>query len=347
MVEEVNSPLQAASMPRPRRRMRFARRGILGLVLGFCFVLGLSPRARAAAASTSFSPTPTTDETYGESFTIIAEMSDHTYLLFQFLFSNAGVGDRKAACRLMLRANDRPLEQYGRRFDEEEWRYIATGNRLQVGECSLTGDASGTRFHVRLDGVDATLHMKAPARNVMPVPTVRGDWGFYQQDVLTPWAQVDVTLQKQGQEPWARQGWGYFDHTRSEALLPKVASNWVRFRGFYDGVPLVLQARFAPDGTLGDAWMWRKGERAPERILEAKRLTTAVPQWEFKSAKHTLHVETGPKLYLYEPTKSYGLLGRLARPFVGNPKTHTYRAALQSASLGSVRGTVEWSQIDR
>lgn len=339
--------MRKSPMPHLIRPLRYARLGLWGVVIGLAGLLGLPPAARAAASHTSFSPSPTDDETYGESFTIISELNDHTYLLFQFLFSNAGMGDRKAACRLMLRPHTGSLEQYGIRFEEEDWRYVAVENRLQVGDCSLSGDATGTKFHIRLDGIEATLRMKAPARSVEPVPTVKGKWGFYGQDVLTPWAKTSVTLQKQGQKAWTRHGWGYFDHTRSEALLPKVASNWVRFRGFYEGIPLVLQARFAPDGTLGDAWMWRQDAPRPERIVEAKRLHADTPTWELKSAKHTLRVQTGPLLYVYEPTKSYGLLGRLARPFVGNPKTHTYRAVMQSDSLGSVRGTVEWSQIER
>lgn len=339
--------MRIAVPPPQYRRTRLSRLGRCGVLWGLCIALGFPTAGNAATPHMTFSPAPTNDETYGESFTIITELHDQTYLLFQLLFTNAGIGDRKAACRLMVQANAKPLEQYGHRVDENEWRYIGAENRLQVGECSLAGDAQGTRFVVRIEGIEATVRMKAPARAVQPVPTVKGEWGFYHQDVLTPWAPVDVTLKKPGQPAWTRDGWGYFDHTRSEALLPKVASNWVRFRGFYEGVPLVLQARFAPDGKLGDAWMWRKGDPAPERIVEAKRLSTDKPQWEFKTATHILRIEAGTLLYLYEPTKSYGLMGRLARPFVGNPKTQTYQAALRSDSLGSVRGTVEWSQIER
>lgn len=329
------------------RKLSPARHAWSCVALGVALVWADAPLLHATSKNAAFAPTPSGDETYGESFTIISELDDHTFLLFQFLFTNAGVGDRKAACRLMYRPVSKALAQFGRQFEADEWHYVAAENRLQVGECSLSGTTEESRFAIRLDGVDATLRMKAPAVSVEPTPTIRGEWGYYAQDVLTPWARVQVTIREGQQAPITREGWGYFDHTRSEALLPKVASNWVRFRGFYEGVPLVLQVRFAPNGELGDAWLWRKGDAKATRIIAAKRLEQGeTPRWELKTETHSLRIEADLLLYVYEPTKSYGLLGKLARPFVGNPKTSTYRGTMRSASLGSVRGTIEWSQIE-
>ena len=52
-------------------------------------------------------------------------------------------------------------------------------------------------------------------------------------------------------------------------------------------------------------------------------------------------VTTSKTLFRYEPVKQYGVLGRLAKSWVGNPITITYRASLEDGRGEPVTGILE------
>ena len=74
--------------------MKLTRLSILGALMVLTLVCSPS------LASASLNPRFESSEKFGETFTAAFHGSDGSMFLFQFIFSNAGFGDRKAACRL-------------------------------------------------------------------------------------------------------------------------------------------------------------------------------------------------------------------------------------------------------
>jgi hypothetical protein len=67
-----------------------------------------------------------------------------------------------------------------------------------------------------------------------------------------------------------------------------------------------------------------------------------------KTAAHSVHIQTPfgevkttKRLYVYRPAKEWGLLGRVAKPWVGNPTTKTYQATITRTNGAKVLGILE------
>ena len=52
-------------------------------------------------------------------------------------------------------------------------------------------------------------------------------------------------------------------HSRSNALLPKVAGCWMRFRGFTGDEPVLAQVRVPADASGPTGWAWPLSDSAP------------------------------------------------------------------------------------
>ena len=56
----------------------------------------------ALAGPPSIRPVPIDDEGYAEAFTAVSLLENETYILLQLLFTNAGFGSEKPACRALV-----------------------------------------------------------------------------------------------------------------------------------------------------------------------------------------------------------------------------------------------------
>lgn len=313
-------------------------------LLTLIFIVSMSTIQTSYAAS--FEPNPLSDESYGESFTAIADLSDGSYVLLQYVFTNAGIGDGKAACRGLVVRPGKKGENSAIRVDRDEWSYTKEGNRLTVDHCVLSSTAGRTHFKVKTDqlSIDLTLNAipkvtKAPGHLIK----VDGD-EFYESELLIPWAKVEAQIKAHSGNV-TLSGMGYLDHSRSNTRLPKVASRWLRFRGFVGTKRLLFELRNDPQGKA-TAWVWSEGEAKPSSA-QLKALKVQATGKEVSVDWDTFSLKTTSLLYRYRPAKEWGMLGRLAKPWVGDPETRTYRAILTLADGQKISGILEHAQINR
>ena len=289
-------------------------------------------------------PRPISVEAYGESYTAVASVDDGGYLLIQYVFTNAGWGDGKAACRILLVEPGAKGRNEAARFDKDEWRYQASTNELKVGKCSLKTTAGKTTFYANTKTIEAALEIDASVKATKtPGHRIKVDSDeFYESEVLIPWAAATVTIKRGGQSA-PRRGFAYLDHSRSNTRLPKAAKQWLRFRGFRGAKQVLLEYRQPPEGrTVG--WHWSPGGQ-PEQATGTLAIKFQGSQERPTVSTALGTITTQKKLYAYRPAKEWGMLGKIAKPWVGDPVTTTYAATLKLGDGSMVTGILEHVKI--
>ena len=312
--------------------------GALQVALAVVLAAGVAP-AGARADRGLLEPELLDRETFTETFTAIADLQDGTYVQAQVAVTNAGPGDGKGACRvLVVRPGAAPWTA-AVELDRSDWGFSARPvPTLRMGTCRWSaGDTLEATAAVGGGRVAITLQSRA--RRVRPPDhrVAAGD-DFYRSELLVPWAPARAELVLPGQPPLLVSGHGYADHSRATALPGEVATRWVRFRALDVSRSFLLLARFPPGGGPPKGWTWRQGEPAPTPLgtlrLDRTGGTERAPAWRVQLEGPTgpRVVETAAPSYRYDPVGEHGLLGRLVGALVGRPITWTYRATMTPGS---------------
>ena len=140
----------------------------------------------------SLKPKFESSERFGETFTAAFHGDDNSVFLFQFIFSNAGFGDGKAACRLLSIPKGINASNHMLRLDEDEWAYRAHSNTLDLKKCTLTSDSGGMQFQAQHGDLKATLKSRTPL-NPLQIPSLKPNDGFYEAEVLLKGAPASVS----------------------------------------------------------------------------------------------------------------------------------------------------------
>jgi len=287
-------------------------------------------------------------ESYAITYTAVADLEDGSYVLLQYLFSNAGWGDGKGLCRAMVV----PVGQKGlnaaEKVSRDGWAYDPKTETLRVGDCRLQYQSGTTLFLVKADKLEVALSINAGFESIKPPNNhIKADDAFWEFEILIPSATFVGSVSTPSYSKENVKGHVYLDRTRSTALLPDVASRWVRFKGFYGKTPFMMQIRYKPDRSFGEAWMYSKDAlltKLPEggfSITEnSKQVGVAL-----KGAPHFGDIQTTSLIHRYKPTAAYGVMGALAKPWVGDPTILTYRASFVGKDGVEVRGILEDSKI--
>ena len=299
----------------------------------------------SAVAGPALQPSPIDDESYAETYTAVASLEDGSFVLMQFLFTNAGFGDRKGACRALWVPPGKTGINASANASKSEWAYDGSKRTLTVGPCHLGAFGDGLRFVANLDGLSITLQMKGKARTIRP-PDNRinvGD-GFYESDIVVARADAKATI-RAGGKTLIKSGAVHLDHSRSNTLLPKVASCWMRFRGFSGAEPTLLQVRLPAGSAAPKAWSWPLSTAAPAAVpssaVKVGKASGGMPQFTVGAYA----VKPTRTVYRYRPTEAYGALGKLAAPWIGDPTTTTYRASATGPAGVQITGILEVSEI--
>lgn len=299
----------------------------------------------APAQARPLDPTPISDETYGETFTAIADLSDGTYVQVQLAVSNLGPGDGNGACRfLLIRPGQSPLTASDK-VDRDEWGFNEKPQpTLRIGKCWAKAGAA-VELYAPLDKGTVHLVLESAIASVKPPEhEIKVDGGFYQTELLVPWASAKANIDVGGKKV-ALTGYGYADHSRSTALPGKLAQRWVRFRGLSKDSKLLL-VRF-PDNGASRGWSWSEGDAAPTAIgqvkVAKKDITKNEPAWRImvKTATEQWRITSHALLFRHAPVEEHGVLGSLVGRVVGNPVTYTHRATLEIRGKGKVEGILE------
>lgn len=297
----------------------------------------------------SLKPRPLDSEAYGETYTTIGDFKDGTYVLLQLLLSNAGIGDQKAACRAtVVPRNGKTLNDTGR-VGRDGWRYVAKENRLDVKHCQIRAVSGKTTFQVTVDSVSVEMTMSRSAKVTQPPGhELRTDDGFYRAQVLVPWSDATLRVTPKGGKSVESQGKAYLDRTLSNVLLPDIADAWYRFRGFFGTQPVLIEIRFPPEKAKPVGWIWQGDGGRPTPLDSAIKLTKSKGgiQLNFSQAGQTFTLRSTQRVYEYEPVKEHGIMGRLAKPWIGDPKISTFRAKMTGGKNGPVVGILEQADIN-
>ena len=106
-------------------------------------------------ATPSFKPNFSNDESFSESYTAVADLENGTYMLLQMLFSNAGFGDQKAICRVLVVPKGSKGYNHSQQVGSNEWK--ATDTSITIDTCSLEQNDSFVRFTANVDNISASL----------------------------------------------------------------------------------------------------------------------------------------------------------------------------------------------
>ena len=295
-------------------------------------------------AAPSFQPNFTDDETFSESFTAVADLRDGTYILLQLLFSNAGFGDYKGACRILIVPKDSEGYNASINVGTKEWKGNEKG--VTVDTCSLRTEGATTSFVASADNIAAHLTINASMTDLrFPEQDIKKDDfdGFYHQDIWYTSAPISATYTTpKGKN--TSTGYVYLDHGRSNMILPNVAQKWIRFRGFYGTDPIILQVRVPPKEEAR-GWFF-----VHDKVTTLTNTDMLISKNDFTiQGKDTAVLTRGDIRFIYKPIEAYGTAGSIAKAFIGNPVTTTYNATLQGTLNGKeieIRGILEESYVE-
>ncbi len=297
-----------------------------------------------AKAGATLQPSPLSDEAYAETYTAVASLDGGAFVLVQMLFTNAGIGDRKGACRALWVAPGASGVNASTSVGSDEWSYDAGSDTLTVGPCTLGTNGDRLRFYVKLPELSVDLWIDGKAKSTRP-PGHRVDvqGSFYFSDILLPSGSAQASITRSGKTT-KLQGAAHLDHSRSNALLPKVSACWLRFRGLNGATPILLQARVPARGVTHVGWSWSTTQGSPKAAASITLGSQTVGSTTL--TVDGIKVTPTSQIYRYRPTASYGMLGKLAAPWIGDPTTTTYNAKATTPAGATVTGVLEVSEIE-
>ena len=305
--------------------------------------------ASAAEAAPPITPRPLKQESYGESITGVALLENNTYLLVQVLLTNAGFGSEKPVCRGLIVPPSGKTWNKASRGDDDDWSVNKGKNQLKALDCLIRGGGADTEYKVTVEGV--TLHLRSPealSARKTPGNRIKTADGIFEYDLWMRWSPVKVTLRGQGLQKWDNPGNMYVDHTRSNLAMKDVADSWLRFRGFRGENRVVFQARKLKNRAF-TGWYWPenkgsaigiKGKAIQRKVSRGKEEVTLT-----LSAGDS-RVSTQQLLFSYKPVDEFGVLGKMAKPFIGDPIVRTYLATWTWPDGTTVTGILETTDMD-
>jgi len=310
------------------------------------FLLGLA--SAPTHASPALQPTPLPNESYAEAYTAVGSLEDGSFVLLQLMFTNAGVGSRKAACRALWVPPGKPGLNASSHMSSNEWSYDEAKERLNAGKCVLETVDGGVRFHADVPDLSIDMTIEGGIRRIAPRGhRIDHNGSFYESELLIPYAKSKVAIESNGART-TTAGPVHLDHSRSNLLMPNTAACWIRFRGFFGSVPTLFQARIPPGGGPPKTWVWPLANAQPSTVsgeaVILEQTDSGMPRIVIGGG-HPVTISSTQTLFVYRPAESYGALGRLASPWIGNPTTTTYRAKGTSGS-GNVSGILEVLDVD-
>ena len=299
--------------------------------------------ANPASAGPVLQPVPLSEESYAETYTAVASLDDGSFVLMQMLFTNAGFGDRKGACRALWVPPGAKGINASASVDRDGWSYDGSNDTLTVGPCTLGRSGSGLQFAARLDGISVTLDVDGRAgKTRAPDHRIDAGGGFHESDIVVARADARPVGQAGGRSQDQR-GAVPLDHPLDHAVAEGGE--------LLDALPW-LRGEF-PHVAAGASAAIRRG--SPGMVLVPgpacplcgggiigcpRSIRGGMPGMTVGS--HA--VKATGMIYRYRPTEAYGAVGKLAAPWIGDPTTTTY-AASADGPTGRLTGILEVSEI--
>jgi len=311
-------------------------------------LVALALWASSASASSTLRPLFSKRGSYGESFTFIADLGADGYVQLSIGVTNLGPGPTKGLCRAIVSRPQVSPWRASTRVARDAVNWV-DGNeeRLTVGSCSTWIDSSRTGAEVHLDGGTIRLTFKEralprfPHNEVIPIGGER-----YQTQILLYRTPVDAELSLPGQPAHTASGQGYCDHTRSTVKPKNLAKSWIRFRALRGRRGLIVLGRQGFDDQFAPLWACQDTTHCRDyqsfRIEREK--TEGSPRFRIQVQAATqdgIDIRSGQPLYRDAPLEDLGLVGKLAKPFVGSNVTYVYRGSATIGTGSPIEGVLE------
>ena len=294
------------------------------------------------------------EEYFSETFTLFADLNNGAYIYGQIGVSNIGPGNERGVCRILISMPKQDPINHSIIVDKKEWFYSeGLVQLLQVKTCRLQTMNKQKRLEfngeLNQQKIKIVLH-DTPKKHKTPFDRLLTTSGYYQSDILVPWAEADVAYTMDGKNITAK-GYGYADHSRATLLPAKLAHQWVRFRGINGKNSKLLLARQSEENKSFEGWDWGQKEVRPETFQELTLKSVQVDNaghWDIKikNKNANYQIKTHELLIRYAPMEEKGVFVKMVSFFIGNPVTYTYRAKLISADGKEVPGILEIAKID-
>ena len=273
---------------------------------------------------------PLDEERYAETVTLSARLTDGSYLMLQAMLTNGGIGDEKPACRILyVSPKGVATNQVNR---DGDWRYLSGQKRLELSSCRIQASSSGLKWKATTDDMSAEVSLAGSVREMRPPRSkVSGKDEFFESFILLPWGRLTAKVKAPKLGRITSQGHGTLVKTRSTMLPPDVAKHWFKLyaypqAGQLQKPSLIVEVKAVKSGKLS-GWVWHSSAKKPRALTKRElkalkpQLTTTPP----KSAQISLEgippltLTRQSRLFKYEPVRQYGMMGRLAKRWIGDP----------------------------
>ena len=283
-------------------------------MLFFALMIGLG------MATPILQPQISSGERYSESYTLSADLSDGSFLLFQILFFNFGFGDGNAACRILYVSKEGQGINRKEKYSNTEWVYTSATDRLEVGPC-VVQQSSRVQISATVDDIDMKITMGTRLQKVR-FPGERDVPGrIFQSSVLLNGAELSGKLNGR-----SISGRAYMDHNRSDAIIKDVGSLWVRYRGMYGTEPMLFQVYTDASG-VSHAWHWHAAQAGPATLSMSNTVEmNRISPEGIHVRVQDIDIHSQRTVFVYNPIEEIGVFGKIAENLVGNPSTITYDA---------------------
>ena len=301
------------------------------------------------------------DESYGESLTSIVTTPNGAYLLVQGLLTNAGLGDEKGACRILwVPASNTDKTNKGINAvnrDDQDWSWSANQKKITLSTCQFIDQGTQLLIKAKAKQLKVELAFQGSLKSISPPNSQLklDDDQSFKAMIVIPWAKVQGTVRAKS-KTYKIEGVGYLDHSQSNVMMTDLAQHWLRFRGLIkdpksnQSKRTLIQMRVDPKGKRW-GWIWQEGQAKPQPLSSKTLKAFKVKQLKanksisFTFKSYPLKLNLGRKIYTYEPVRAYGMLGRLASSWIGDPLVRTYQATLELEKGQIIKGVVEHAWI--
>lgn len=269
-------------------------------------------------------------EAYSETYTAVLELEEDIHIQIQFAVTNIGIGDQHSMCRVLFSDRDGAWNE-SPVFGRDQW-WFEPPAKLAIGPCSIEAEQGRTtivaevargRFEAVLSG---SIERTSP-----PCHLIEADDGFFDNEILLPWAEAEVRLGMMDQPKRLLRGHGCLYHFWVTAWPAGLARRWVRLYGLSAEGSLLLVSHFPPGEEPAQGSLWSPGAPCPIPIdsLVMDDVNEAGHGFSITAGEHSYRLHMTQLLYRHAPLEEVGLLGRIISFFMGNWVTRTYRAELR------------------
>jgi hypothetical protein len=282
---------------------------------------------------------------YGESFTFIADLEDGTYVQLTLMFTNLGPGGTKGLCRGLVVKPGGETWKASARYGSDEYRWRGgEEERLEIGPCSAWIDGAATGVEVKLEGGGVRLVLpQRPGPRAGRDTVLHVDKGRYETEVMLQRVPVTASLALPGEQERRAAGGGYVDHTRSTVSPIDLAQRWIRFRALRGDRGLLLLCREGHDGRFDPMWACAGAACRDYRRFKVDRSGGGAPSFHvaLEGAADPIDIRSGRLIYRDAPIEELGMIGKVIRPFTGNPVTYVMRGRASEDGGPPVDGILE------